>query len=330
MAVWLQLPCDHFTMLGSDAAEVLHKLCSNDVLGLEVGDCCEAFACTVQGKIVGHLWATRLDNGVRVQTTAGRATELIAHLDRYVIREDVTFEDESDRRGAIMLIADDEDESDEAAQIAEELFSLTKGRVGEVLRQPQSRWEPLPDTGTADLAIRRGDWAGRPNLLVSGSRPRFDATVEQLQAAGVTDGNGDYERLRIEAGFPLYGRDITDGNLPQEVGRDELAISFTKGCYLGQEPVARIDAMGHVNWSLGAVVVDGEAGPLAAGTELFADDKVAGRINVLRAASEFATIASPSHSAPRPSSARQPTHCLRPPTLRPPPPLLCRSPIGRA
>ena len=52
---------------------------------------------------------------------------------------------------------------------------------------------------------------------------------------------------RIEMGVPVYGQDVTIDNLPQEIARDQYAISFTKGCYLGQETVARIDALGHVN-----------------------------------------------------------------------------------
>ena len=62
------------------------------------------------------------------------------------------------------------------------------------------------------------------------------------------------ETFRIEAGWPRYGRDLTEDNLPQEVGRDRLAISFTKGCYLGQETVARIDSRGHVNRLLTGLV----------------------------------------------------------------------------
>ena len=59
------------------------------------------------------------------------------------------------------------------------------------------------------------------------------------------------EIARVEFGTPFYGQDITTENLPQEVNRDKTAISFTKGCYLGQETVARIDALGHVNRLLG-------------------------------------------------------------------------------
>jgi folate-binding protein YgfZ len=85
------------------------------------------------------------------------------------------------------------------------------------------------------------------------------------------------EIVRIEQGYPWFGVDISEDNLPQEVGRNLKAISFTKGCYLGQETVARIDALGHVNKTLCGVAFNGEALPTA-GLELFAADKVVGQI----------------------------------------------------
>jgi folate-binding protein YgfZ len=78
------------------------------------------------------------------------------------------------------------------------------------------------------------------------------------------------EMLRIEAGLPLYGIDLDERNLPQEVNRDAEAISFTKGCYLGQETVARIDALGHVNWLLTGLLLP--AGPLPAAGTTFEQD----------------------------------------------------------
>ena len=66
---------------------------------------------------------------------------------------------------------------------------------------------------------------------------------------------------RIEMGVPVYGQDVTIDNLPQEIARDQYAISFTKGCYLGQETVARIDALGHVNRRLLGLRFCGETVP---------------------------------------------------------------------
>jgi hypothetical protein len=71
---------------------------------------------------------------------------------------------------------------------------------------------------------------------------------DNLVAAGARPAGAEaFHPLRIAAGFPLHGIDVSAENLAQEAARTERAISFTKGCYLGQEPIARIDALGHVN-----------------------------------------------------------------------------------
>ena len=86
-----------------------------------------------------------------------------------------------------------------------------------------------------------------------------------------------YDILRVEAGTPLYGRDIDETNLPQETGRTHLAVSFTKGCYIGQETIARIRTYGHVNRSLVGLKLAGEqAAP--PGSLVYRDGKEVGRI----------------------------------------------------
>src|SRR5207244_7503068 len=99
-------------------------------------------------------------------------------------------------------------------------------------------------------------------LLAGGARP-----------AGIEA----YNALRIEAGTPVYGLDIDDTNLPQEVARVERTISFTKGCYIGQETVARIRTYGHVNRSLIGLRLSGNAAASPA-AKLFRADKEVGHI----------------------------------------------------
>ena len=89
-----------------------------------------------------------------------------------------------------------------------------------------------------------------------------------------TLGDEELERLRIEAGVPAWGKEIDGSILPAEAGLDETHISFTKGCYPGQEPIARLHNRGHVNRRLGVLEV-GVAGP---GDEIRHDGKVVGRI----------------------------------------------------
>src|SRR5262249_20431383 len=96
---------------------------------------------------------------------------------------------------------------------------------------------------------------------------------------GVEDaqpGDEELERLRILARTPRWGREIDDGILPAEAGLDERAVSFTKGCYPGQEPLSRLQHRGHVNRTLRVLEVDGEA---AQRTEEVRDrDRVVGRV----------------------------------------------------
>jgi folate-binding protein YgfZ len=86
----------------------------------------------------------------------------------------------------------------------------------------------------------------------------------------------DLERLRILARTPRWGREIDDGILPAEAGLDERAVSFTKGCYPGQEPLARLQHRGHVNRTLRVLELDGEAAPTAA--EIVHAGRVVGRV----------------------------------------------------
>jgi folate-binding protein YgfZ len=85
----------------------------------------------------------------------------------------------------------------------------------------------------------------------------------------------ELERLRIEAGTPRFGREIDDRVLPAEAGLTERAVSFTKGCYPGQEPIARQHYRGKVNRRLRVLELEGEAPPE---TEVLLGDKTVGRV----------------------------------------------------
>src|SRR4029079_11784721 len=87
----------------------------------------------------------------------------------------------------------------------------------------------------------------------------------------------ELERLRILARTPRWGREIDEGILPAEAGLDERAVSFTKGCYPGQEPLARLRNRGHVNRTLRVLELDGDDQPREA-AEVRHDGAVVGRV----------------------------------------------------
>ena len=232
------------TLTGADRQVFLNNFCTNEVKRLAPGEHCEAFLTDVKGKVLGHVMVHCRERELVLITVPAQAPRIIAHLDRYVIREDVQLRDTTAER-KYLLIAGGE--------------KAGGGLNGEIW----IRWRLLHVLfcGLLEVTPDRISQA-RAELAAAGamacSRPAFDA-------------------LRIESGTPLFGVDFDEENLPQEVGRDELAISFTKGCYLGQETVARIDALGHVNRQLVGVRFEGPSIPPAK-TELAAEGANAGHV----------------------------------------------------
>jgi folate-binding protein YgfZ len=107
-----------------------------------------------------------------------------------------------------------------------------------------------------EVRVERNDMFGQSGFFLSVSQEAVTTVWQALLDKGIRPvGLEAYELLRVEAGVPAYGQDIDETNLPQEVDRTDAAISFTKGCYIGQETVARIRAYGHVNRLLRKLVL---------------------------------------------------------------------------
>ena len=239
-------------LTGVDRAKFLHGFCTNDIKRLEPGQGCEAILTNIKGKAVGHVFVFATATALWLDTVAGQAESIITHLDRYLIREDVTFHDRSHDWSELFL----------AGPHATQLLMLDESmpHYGHVERE--SFGQPF--------VIRRADLFSQPGFLISLPLAARDAMLRSLLAVGVVSGTSDlFESLRIAAGFPLFGRDITDENLAQEVARTPQCISFTKGCYLGQEPIARLDALGHTNRELRRVRF-ASGSSLTPGTKLLA------------------------------------------------------------
>ena len=134
----------------------------------------------------------------------------------------------------------------------------------------------LTERPAVECALRatRSDGTG-PDILT----PAVEGLVVPERADLPSVSREAYECVRIECGIPVLGAELTESTIPAEAGQwiVDASVSFTKGCYLGQETVARIDAMGHVNQQLVGLVFRGVEIP-AAGTELSAGGAVAGQV----------------------------------------------------
>jgi tRNA-modifying protein YgfZ len=157
----------------------------------------------------------------------------------------------------------------------EDVRLLTGPELGETLRAQlvrmrfAARCEIEPEEHTSTIVF--GDADGIPNRDYG--RPAVEVLDAHLEP---TLADEELERLRIEAGTPRFGREIDDRVLPAEAGLDERAISFTKGCYPGQEPIARQHYRGKVNRRLRVLAVEGD--PPARETPVVAGEKEVGRV----------------------------------------------------
>ncbi len=203
-----------------------------------------------------------------------RGADAISYLDR-MLSNDVPTEGSAD---ALLL-------TPKARVIApvlawrrgvDDVLLLTEPELGEVVQAHLTRMrfaakcEVELEQHTSTIVFD-GDAAGIPN------RDYGRQAVELLDVELAPNLSADeLDRLRIEAGTPRFGREIDDRVLPAEAGLDARAISFTKGCYPGQEPVARQHYRGKVNRRLRVLEVDGD--PPAAETPVVHDGKEVGRI----------------------------------------------------
>jgi folate-binding protein YgfZ len=158
---------------------------------------------------------------------------------------------------------------------ADDFLLLTEPELGERVRHELARFRFAARAEIASEEHRSVVVFGSGEGVPTGdygepAREVLDADLEPTVA------DEELERLRIEAGTPRWGREIDDRVLPAEAGLVERAVSFTKGCYPGQEPIARLHHRGHVNRSLRVLDVDGD--PPAPDTEIRLGEKVVGRV----------------------------------------------------
>ncbi len=226
---------------GPDAADFLHRMLTQEVRALAAGGAAHFALLTVKGHLVGVGQLLRQADGVLLDVDPAAAGELRAQLEKAVIMDDVTFTDRSGGWRVLPLLGPG------AAAAA----GATAGDL--------SRW----------VNQRRGVPA--VDLLVPVER--VEPVRGALLAAGaVALDEADLEALRISGGVGRWGAELDGTRLPMEAGLVADAISFTKGCYLGQEVVVRATVRGQVNRGLVLLRLPAGAGPgsrlVAAGAEV--------------------------------------------------------------
>jgi tRNA-modifying protein YgfZ len=239
---------------GSEAAEYLQGQLTNDVEGLSPGDGQYAALLDRKGHMQADMRVLRISlEEIWIDTEPEALTATLRHLEMYKIGREVAIADLTDERTILSLIGPRSVEIAGTAALPE--HANEKVRIG----------------GVESLAVGTAD--GIDLIARSSDAERLR---EALTGAGAVEvGPEAAEVFRIEAGIPRFGAEMSAETMPAEAGIVERAVSFTKGCYIGQEPVARLHYKGRPNRHLRGLRL---SAPTAPGESLRLGEKEVGRI----------------------------------------------------
>ena len=231
-------------LTGADRARFLHGLVTCDVKALDVGSGCLGFVTDSNGKVLADAGILALEDRIWIELPPGRGPAIGDHLRKFVVTDDVE----------ILSLADMLPLSVIGPQAAEKLVALLDD--GELPAVPWGHGKAVAAGSELHLLAEPLLGASAWTLWVSASIAA--AVVGDLLAHGIAlVGFEALERLRIEAGIPRFGVDFGPANLPQETGLEDQAVSYEKGCYLGQEIVARLHFRGQASQLMRRLELDG-------------------------------------------------------------------------
>jgi aminomethyltransferase len=249
-------------LTGSHRVRWFNGMITNNIRDLAPGHGVYGFLLTPQGHIQGDVYAYQRGDSLLVDIDQAQLEKVLGIFRKYIIMDDVKVGDLNGKLTAI---------------------GLAGPSSGDMLKRAGFEFSDLQPLQFADVS-----WRGTTTTVVRGDNPLVESfelwlapeNVSQvwdaLLAAGAgLVGSAGLELLRIASGIPRYGQDIRDRDLPQETGQ-ERALSFTKGCYIGQEIVERIRSRGNVHRLFQAFHLEGDFPPL--GSRLQVDGKDVGEI----------------------------------------------------
>lgn len=237
-------------MTGADRQRFLHRVVTNDVEPLSPGEGVYACMLTPQGKIISDMTVYVREEDLLIDVEPGMAGVLRDTLDRYALMDDVEIADVTEQYG---------------------LIGVYGRRADACLRDLAGPLAPFPPGGSVEF-----EWNGKPVTVARSHRTgetdydvyvpaecadeAWKALLGEGEGAWVPVGYDTLEVLRVEAGIPRCTAELDDRIIPNEAVKDR-AVSFTKGCYIGQEPVVMMEHRGRPNRLLSGLVIEGETLP---------------------------------------------------------------------
>lgn len=253
---------------GPRAAEVMSGLVTNDVMKLTPGEGLYAAALTPKGKIIADVRIFRTDDAVLADVSSAAVEGWWAMIRKYVNPRLARYRDVSDETVDLSLFG----------PRAEAVIALAAEIPGELLGLDAPFQHRAMTIAETPVIVARIPDAGVTGFAVFSPAESKDSVAHQLIACGAGQGSAEVlEVARVEAGRPLWGPDIDESTLAQEANLDELqAISYEKGCYTGQETVARVHFRGHVNRMLRGLAL--ERGGVPRRSALWSGEKEVGDV----------------------------------------------------
>ena len=259
----------YFLFTGPDRVRYLNAVLTNDIKSLTVGNGVASLFLNPQGRIQAEIETYAGPESLFCISYAMIREQLAAALDKFIIMDDVTLADKTDEYGTVVL------EGPQAAEMAKRLTGTDLAGMGELAFRESA-------VGGMFCGITKrspGGVASAELLAARNDLPKLWLLLreEVERADGSAMGYRALNALRLEQGIPWFGYDFGEKQIPHEAGLQDSHISYTKGCYTGQEIVERVRSRGQVNRVRVLLKVNGKEIP-AGGVPLTVDGKEIGHV----------------------------------------------------
>jgi folate-binding protein YgfZ len=261
-------------LTGADRVRFLHGQVTNDVKRLRAGEGCYAALVTAKGKMESDLNIYALQDELLLDFEPGLTGKISQRLEKYLVADDVQVVEVAPLYGLLTVQGPKAPATLSALGIFPNLphksFTSVKASdptLGEIYFMNQQRLGPT--AAGFDLFVPTDSLGAVADKLIAAAK----------SLGGRACGWDAFEIARIEAGIPRFSADMDESNIPLECGIEERAVSYNKGCYIGQEVINRIHSIGHVNKELRGLRLGDDLKQLPAkGDKLFHDSKEVGYV----------------------------------------------------
>ena len=266
---------------GQDRATYLQGLLTNDIPALVPGTGCYSAWLSPQGRMLTDMHVLQSASMILLDLPAETAAATVERLDQFIFSEDVQVGSMADALTAVWT------HGPRAAEVLERSLDGASG-----LADYRDYQHAQLTFGGTPVSVARIDQLGVPGYSVFLEKSRETKLVDALRRAGAhVSAQEALDAARIEAGYPVFGIDMTDATIPLEAGIEHRAISFSKGCYVGQEVIIRVlhRGGGRVAKKLVAMRVEGR--PPVRGAKLFGGGREVGAVTSAAASPRLGAIA---------------------------------------